>query len=378
MRSAVNVLVVVVLAGACAPDDTPPEPTGTTEQCLEGWGLSYAPSPRTSLKILSVNPSTVYLEGQDIVTVVTENGCGKDKLSITVDGEPVVGVRSTDLNTYTFTPPARALGVVTPVALVLTCSAPPYASYEYACNKATAQLTYDPGAEPAPTIKSYAPMGDAAALLAPVVVTFTRRIDPATVTAQAFGIRGLTGTIAGSDDARTFTFTPDSPLAPATTYRAFVMTDVRSAAAHKPLRPTVAAHGEAVSPDADEWTFATERLSERAPTIEEYGPKDADGCASVDAKVIVRFSTEMDPTTITKAVFGVVGVAGGISVLDADRTFAFTPASALTCGATYVAFVTTDAKSKSEKKALRTSVAPRGMTVDPTKDAWSFTTCSCP
>ena len=42
------------------------------------------PKNEKDLIIKSVNPSTVFIEGDDLVTVLTENGCGKDKVSIKV------------------------------------------------------------------------------------------------------------------------------------------------------------------------------------------------------------------------------------------------------------------------------------------------------
>jgi len=216
-------------------------------------------------KIKSINPSTVYIEGQDTVTLTTENGCGKDKISVKVGDIPVTGVQGDATNNiYTFTAPAKDVTGETPVPVPVhvECSAPPDTSFVYGKKADDAVLNYDPKAEPAPTIKTPSPLGGDAhangiSVLAQMVVVFTRAVDPATVTKDTFGITGITGTISHEADNKTFRFKPDQQLVYGTQYTCFVTTGVQSAKSHKALKPTIAPGNGTPAADRDSWTFTT-------------------------------------------------------------------------------------------------------------------------
>lgn len=232
---------LALVAAGCSGDTTTTDVVKTTKD----------------LKIKSINPSTVYLEGQDIVTITTENGCGKDKATLTVGDLPVTGIQATDLNTYTFTAPPKDVGTATQVVVTLACSGAPESSWTYGKNSAVTALTYDPNAEPAPTIKTYSPNSNDASVLSQMVVQFTRAVDPSTVTKTSFGITGITGTITPDADGKTFRFKPDQQLSYSNTYSCFVTTDIKSAKAKKGLRATVAPTGGTVDPNKDAWSFQT-------------------------------------------------------------------------------------------------------------------------
>jgi hypothetical protein len=214
--------------------------------------------PGKDLKIVSLNPSSVYIEGQDLVTMKTENGCGKDKLTLKVGDITVTTVQETDKNTYTFTAPANDVGETQkPVNVNIVCSAPPDTSFKYGKNAADFTLIYDPNLEPNPRIVTASPQGSDISVLARVTVVFSRPMNPETVkNKDNFGIVSKTGKYESSPDNKTFTFIPDEQLAYSTQYTVQVTVGALSAKRAKPLKPTLGPNGQ-IDPNKDTFTFTT-------------------------------------------------------------------------------------------------------------------------
>jgi hypothetical protein len=234
-------------------------------------GTGTSDIPTKELKIKSVNPASVFIEGTDIVTLVTENGCGKDKAEIDIGGITITGaqIQATDNDHYTFTAPADGtLATPTSQAVVkpikLKCSAAPTTTWKYAKlpAEASASIKYDPDLEPQPTIKTPSPLGGDAhsngvSVLAKMTVVFTRAINPDTVTKDSFSISEVTGQITHEADNKTFYFKPDQQLQYAKQYTCKVTTAVKSAFRGKALKTTIAPNNGTPDPAFDEWTFTT-------------------------------------------------------------------------------------------------------------------------
>lgn len=308
--------------------------------CSDG-GEHFEPSvPERELKIVALNPSNFYVEGGARVTMKTENGCGKPLATISID-EAVVDYEAPDLNTYVFSAPPHLApepcgGGRSQVKVSMTCASPPDTSFRYRRNVAEVVITYEPDAEPAATIKTYAPAGlTVPGDVARVVVTFTRALDPATVTSDTFGIAGISGQISASSDAKTFTFTPDEPLAAGQSFTAFVG-DVKSRACGKTLRHTVG-----TNPARDEWSFSTFGAEWSRPAVVERAPMAE--TAGTDATCVARFDQPMRADAFEGAFW--MGdsieapVPGSIAYDPETQTATYTPSAPLTAGQEYKCIV---------------------------------------
>ncbi|MGB8473099.1 MAG: Ig-like domain-containing protein, partial [Candidatus Acidiferrum sp.] len=208
----------------------------------------------------------------------------------------------------------------------------------------------------APTVVSTVPAdGDTAvAVNTTVTATFSRPMDPTTITSTTFTLVGPGATaVAGAVtySGSTATFTPTAILAANTLYTATITTSAKDPA------------GSALAADFV-WTFTTNV----APTVLSTVPVDGASGVSANATVNATFSRAMDASTITNTTFTLTGpggtaVAGGVGLVGTTATF--TPTAALTINTLYTATITTGAK-------------------DPTGNAlaanfvWTFTTAPPP
>ena len=176
---------------------------------IVGVGCSGDPPPPArptkELKIVKLDPNAIFIEGGEVLTLETENGCAKDKMTIKVGTVPITVINSTAANKYSFTAPASPNPAAPQtVAVSVTCSETSDPTYDFAAGKNTAEisLTFNPELEPQPVIKNFAPQTQSAAqdtpgnisVLAKMVVTFSRPVAKDTVTDQSFKIEGITGT----------------------------------------------------------------------------------------------------------------------------------------------------------------------------------------
>jgi hypothetical protein len=194
-----------------------------------------------------------------------------------------------------------------------------------------------------------------------VTATFSRRLNPSTVTTQSFTLTGPGGSaiaaaVSYNDSTRTVTLTPSSLLAYGTTYTATLTSAIK------------ATDGVALSGPVS-WSFTTAAL-QPPPTVTSSLP--ADGASSVARNTAVRatFSRAMDPATLTASSFTLTGpggasVTGTVSYDGPSRTATLTPQQNLAAGATYTAQLTT-AVQAADGTALASAVT------------WAFTTAACP
>src|SRR5450759_2631640 len=165
-----------------------------------------------------------------------------------------------------------------------------------------------------------------------IAFTFSKPMDPSTITSSTFtlkqgttdvpGTRGYSGTIA--------TFTPTDPLLAGLLYTATMTTGVTDLA------------GNALAADIV-LTFTTDA----APTVTLTDPADLATGVVLNKIVTATFSVPMDPSTLTATTFtlkqGATSVAGTVSYSGSTATF--TPAANLAINTLYTATITTGANN---------------------------------
>lgn len=191
---------------------------------------------------------------------------------------------------------------------------------------------------------------------APVSVTFSKAMNPATINATTFTVTpGITGTIAGDTTNTTFTFTPgtSTPLVAGTTYTVTITTGAVS-------QFGIALAANSVS------TFTP--VACPTPAVVSVLPKPAPAAGPCPGALIsATFNIPMNPATINASTFTVApGVTATSITPDAtNTTFTFAPSSPLTLGTTYTATINTGAQS-SQGVALANNFQ------------WMFTPMACP
>lgn len=283
-----RIAVTLTLALAAGCTDDPVAPT-------EG-------KTQVELKIVSLDPTTVFLEGGTTITVTTENGCAPAAMTATVADVPVT-LAASGPDTWTFTAPALARTAASAEPLVLTCASHPAPDqFEYAPGKntATATLTYDPALEPAPTVTGNAPTGDRASVLAHPFVVFDRAIDAASITPTSVRIEGVEATVSWDAATRTATLTPVQKLAFATSYKVVVAPAVKTALSGK----TLAA--------AFEWTFSTRRQGDGDPWLGTIAP-GAGTARATDGLKVVGTVGAVDPVGHARTASGSYKVQAGFT-----------------------------------------------------------------
>ncbi len=175
-----------------------------------------------------------------------------------------------------------------------------------------------------------------------ITATFTKAMNPATITTATFKVSGpgatpVSGTVVYVDSGATAIFTPASNLAGGTAFTATITTGAKDTA------------GNALVGDYS-WTFTTGSASDTgAPAVTFTNPADGGTAVPINDRPTAIFSKAMDPATVTTATFTVTGpgtmpVAGTVNYAAAGTTAAFTPASNLPAGTVLTATVTTGAK----------------------------------
>lgn len=158
-----------------------------------------------------------------------------------------------------------------------------------------------------------------------VFVAFSHDIDASSLTPQNIGIQGVNSAVTYDAANRIAYLTPAAQLGANRTYEVSVSAAVRSRTGVALAAP----HRFAFHTKLDA-TFSP-------PTV-----RDINGeCIPEEGKVVVRFSEDMDSTTINSSTFFVEGVAGSVTYNAVTRIAAFTPDAPFTVGVTYTAKVTT-------------------------------------
>ena len=195
-----------------------------------------------------------------------------------------------------------------------------------------------------------------------VSATFSKAMNPATMTASNFTLKGpgaaaVHGLVAYAAISNTITFTPTANLSPSTLYTAEITTGAADLA------------GNTLATDYI-WTFTTGTSTDTTkPEIVSTVPADLATDVLLNQAVSATFTKAMNPLTITTGTFQLTAPSG--PPLDASVTYdpttfiaTLTPSAPLLASTTYTALVTTGATDLDGN--------PLGDTGAP--NPWTFTT----
>ena len=214
-----------------------------------------------------------------------------------------------------------------------------------------------------PTVTNQSPAGGATGVTATTTVsaTFSRAMDPTTISASSFtltpsGGSAVAATVAYDSSSNTSTLTPSAPLAYSTQYTAR-------------LAGTVAAADGTTLAAPVAWTFTT---SAPPPPLSVTSTSPASGANSVarSTTIIATFSRAVDASTLTTSSFtvapnGGTPVAATVTYSSASNTATLTPSTNLAGGTTFTARIDGTVKA-ADGSAISAPVS------------WSFTTAACP
>lgn len=176
-----------------------------------------------------------------------------------------------------------------------------------------------------------------------IFAAFSTAMDASTINSDTFKVAGATGSVSYDSKSRIAYFTPSSTLAANMKYEATLSTQIKSAA------------GVAL-PFATKFAFTTRDTNNvSVPGIFVPGV-----CVPPDS-FRVRFSEDMDSTTINTTTFLVAGVTGSVSYDAVTRIATFTPSASLAFNTTYTVTLTSGIKDLSGTSMTQTT--------------FTFTTC---
>jgi Ice-binding-like/Bacterial Ig-like domain/Quinohemoprotein amine dehydrogenase, alpha subunit domain III len=171
-----------------------------------------------------------------------------------------------------------------------------------------------------------------------IAATFSKPMNPLTITAATFTVVGggtnVAGTVTCNAACNVATFAPMANLAANITFTATITTSAKDPAGNSLASPFV-------------WTFTTSAATDTtAPTVISTNPANAATGVALNQKIAATFSEVMDASTITTTTFtlkqGTTAVAGTVSY--AGTTATFTPTANLTASTVYTATITIGAK----------------------------------
>jgi ketosteroid isomerase-like protein len=297
------------------------------------WTFTTAP-PATVVSTIPVNGAPAVAVNTAISAMFSDamNPATINAATFTLTGPgatPVAGVVAYSGTIATFTPSAL-LAAGTLFTATITTGAKDSAGAALAANFAWTFTTAVP-----PTVVSTIPANGATAVAvnAPISATFSRAMDPATITSATFTLTGpgttpVAGTVGYTGSVATFT--PTTVLTTSTLYTATITNGAKD-----PTGASLAANFV--------WTFTTAA----PPTVVSTIPINGATAAAVNTAISVTFSRAMNPATINEATFTLAGpgatpVVGVVAYSGTIGTFA--PSAILATGTLYTATITTGAK----------------------------------
>jgi hypothetical protein len=214
----------------------------------------------------------------------------------------------------------------------------------------------------APTVVSTMPVDGAVGVLRDTTVsaTFSRPMNPATLTAVTFtvkqGATAITGAVTVDPSNTVATFTPAAPLGDSLVYTATITTGATDPAGHALAADHV-------------WTFTTGAMvATSPPRVIFTNPANLATNVSITKRPTATFSQAMNPTTITSATFtlsnGATPIAGLVTYDAATNTAMFSPAAPLDLDTVFTGTITTGAKDTGGRALAQSYV-------------WTFTTGAC-
>lgn len=213
-----------------------------------------------------------------------------------------------------------------------------------------------------PAVTATTPADGATSVVRPATAqaTFSRAMNPSTITAGSFTLSGPSGSVAATVTydltSQTAMLTPSSSLAYSTHYTARLSTSI------------LAGDGTPLAA-AFSWSFTT-LDPPPPPTATAITPTDGSTYVSRTAVVTATFSRAMDPTTISPTTFTLRGADGNllaatVSYSASMNSATLAPTQMLADNANFTAQLDTNVKS-ADGASLASAVS------------WSFATAACP
>lgn len=324
--------------GAGCPDTTPPTVVSTT------------PASAGTDVVINQRIAAVFSEMMDPATITTAS------FTLTQGATPVSGDVNY-LNKVAVFTPASDLDPNTVYTATITTVAQDKAGNALAVNEEWSFTTGTAADTTAPTVLSVDPASGATnvGIHPKISGSFSELMDPTTLTASTFileqGTTPVPGTVSCNRITGAFRFTPDLALLANTEYTVTITTGVLDLA------------GNALAAD-EVWSFTTGAAADTtAPTVNSTHPASGATNVAINHLILVTFSEEMDPATITTVSFtvkrGSKPVAGIVTY--GGRTAMFKPLVNLGKSTLFTAKISTMAKDR----------AGNPLAVD---EVWTFTT----
>jgi hypothetical protein len=193
-----------------------------------------------------------------------------------------------------------------------------------------------------------------------VSATFTRPMDPKTITTSSFTLRDSSGALVPADVSynstlQRATLAPTSPLAVSSTYTARISTTVSTALSVGLPAPYV-------------WSFTVADAPPAPPTVTSFVPAAAAVDVTANSTVTATFSRPMDPATLSSSTFTLTNAGGTVPATvtydGATATATLTPTNMLAPSTPYTATLTTAVRAEDG-----TAFAGK---------SWGFTTIAAP
>ena len=307
-----------------APDTTPPTVL-TTSPAFGATGVATNATVAVTFS-KAIDPSTI----------------GAASLTLKQGSAAVAGTVTSGPATSATFKPSAALAASTVYTATVTTAVKDLAGNALAGAVSWSFTTGSAADTTPPTVIGTGPSnGDTGvAINAKVTATFSKVIDPLSVTASTFLVVNASSSVAvvGSvsyGPGILATFNAAGPLASDTLYLATLTTGIKDLAGNKLANPFT-------------WRFKTGAAPDTTPpVVSATNPLAAATGAALNVTPAATFSKAMDPSTITAASFtlrqGATAVPGAVAY-GPGTTATFAPTSPLTSGTLYTASVSTAAK----------------------------------
>ena len=262
-------------------------------------------------------------------------------LTVTQGGTPVPGTFTFSLNAQQISfVPTNPLTAGTTYAINYNSQLTDFAGNALT-NPGTATFVAGPASDTtAPTVTAFNPVygSTGVGLNAPLIVMFSKPIDPLSLTASQFGIVDyyagyrISGTVTVAANSMSATFTPSEPLIPDTVY-GFVVAQcsyICTSAGYTDVAGNIGSGGSTI------FTTGTSSVT-TAPTVVSINPLNSTTASvPVNVQIAAVISTQVDPLTVGQSAITLTPSTAGTVTLASDGvTLQFVPSAALTPSTTY-------------------------------------------
>ena len=311
--------------------------TGTTVNTTPPTVISTVPANSATGVAINSKISATFSEAMDPSTLTTTTFTLMQ--GATAVSGTVTYAASGDTATFT---PSTNLAPSTAFTATVTTGAKDVTGNALAANFTWSFTTGATADTTPPAVVSNVPANSATgvAINSKISATFSKAMDPSTITAATFtvmqGTTPVSGTVAYAATGSTATFTPSTNLATSTAFTATVTNGAKDLS------------GNALASNFV-WTFTTGVSSDTtAPAATSTIPANSATGVAINSKLSATFSEAMDPSTITTATFtlmqGTTNISGTVAYAANSDTATFTPSTNLAPNTVFTATLTTGVK----------------------------------